>query len=264
MKNMKLQIKKRKMIFYANKITKTNIIEQSENIKCYIPCTVKMTGISLQSMLNQYHMVYVKPRNGSLGRGVIQITKQEEQYLVHAGVKISHYASFDAMYDSLLKKIKKESYIVQQGIHSLRIDNKLLDFRVVVQRSPHGGFEVTGIAGTMSKAKRVVSNASGGGDVGSVESLLSPEQCELAVPHMKEVALLIMNQVSKRLPKQNEIGIDFALDSDLKPWILEYNTRPDHRLFLLIKDPEVVKKIVSYGAKYGKKYKLKNYSKARN
>jgi len=243
----------------SNKLLKTSLIKDNSYIAAHIPPTAAMTQASLLRMINRYGMVYVKPKHGSLGRGVIRITKQGTRYVSHAGVTVTTYTSFQSLYSAILKRTKNESYIVQRGIHSLRYRGKVFDLRIVVQKSPNGNFEVTGVAGRIAQGGRVVSNGAGGGAVGTIDSLLTPQQRSVAMPEIYKLSLAVMAQVRKRWPKQNEIGLDIALDYNLKPWILEFNTRPDHRMFILIGARNTIAKIVRYGARYGRKYRLSLY-----
>jgi hypothetical protein len=57
-------------------------------------------------------------------------------------------------------------------------------------------------------------------------------------------------------PDLKELGMDFALDRKLKPWILEVNTKPDACPFTLLKDQSMIRRIVRYGKAYGKTYRL--------
>lgn len=240
----------------SNKMLKTTILTGNSFIRAHIPTTRLMTQASLLRMLNLYGMVYIKPKHGSLGRGVIRISKQGTHYTSHAGFRKTTYTSFRALYAAILRRTKRESYIVQRGIRSLRYEGNVYDFRVVVQRSPRGNFEVTGIAARISQDGRVVSNGGGGGAVGGVSDLLTPHQRRIAIPRITKLSLAVMRQVRKYWPSLNEIGLDIALDYDLKPWILEYNTRPDHRMFVLLDERQILARIVHYGARYGRRYRL--------
>jgi D-alanine-D-alanine ligase-like ATP-grasp enzyme len=57
-------------------------------------------------------------------------------------------------------------------------------------------------------------------------------------------------------PGMKEIGVDVALDRELRPWILEVNTRPDHCPFAVLQDQTMIRRIVHYGKQYGRTYKL--------
>lgn len=251
-----ISAKRKKKGSRSNKLLKTSILLGNGFIRAHIPPTSYMTRASLMRMVSKYGMVYVKPKNGSFGRGVIRITKHGTRYSSHVGSTVKSYKKFDALYSAILKHTKGESYVVQKGVHSLRYHGKIYDFRVVVQRSPNGRFEVTGIAGRISKRGRVVSNGAGGGSVGTIDSLLTPYQRSVALPRMQNLSLAVMHQVRKRWPSLNEIGLDIALDYNLKPWIIEYNTNPDHLMFVVLRDRKAVARIIHYGARYGKKYRL--------
>lgn len=240
----------------SDKMIKTNILLRNSYIKSHIPITKTYSRSTLQLMLVKYGMVYIKPKNGSLGRGVIRVSRKNGRYNCHSGMSISSYASFEGLTQALSRQIKGETYIVQRGVHSLRHQGRIFDFRVVVQRSPYGGFEVTGIAGRISQRGRVVSNAGGGAAVATIDSLLSPRQRSIVIPQIKKLSLAVMHQVRKHFKGQNEIGIDIAIDHHLRPWIVEFNTHPDHRMFVIMRDRAVLARIVHYGARYGKRYRL--------
>lgn len=243
----------------ADKMIKTNILLSNSYIKSHIPLTKTYSQSTLKLMLLKYGMVYIKPKNGSLGRGVIRVTRKNGRYISHAGMTISSYANFESLAKALSRQMKGEIYIVQKGIHSLRHQGRLFDFRVVVQRSPNGGFEVTGIAGRISQRGRVVSNGGGGGAIGTIESLLTARQQSIVIPQIEKLSLAVMHQVRKHFKGQNEIGIDIAIDHNLRPWIVEFNTHPDHRMFVIMRDRVMLARIIHYGARYGKKYKLNLY-----
>ncbi|MCR8659977.1 YheC/YheD family protein [Paenibacillus endoradicis] len=243
----------------ADKMIKTRILLSNSYIRSHIPVTKTYSHSTLKLMLLKYGMVYIKPKNGSLGRGVIRVTRKNGRYISHSGMTISSYATFEGLSHALSRQIKGEIYIVQKGIHSLRHQGRLFDFRVVVQRSPNGGFEVTGIAGRISQRGRVVSNGGGGGAVGTIDSLLSPRQLSIVIPKIEKLSLAVMHQVRKHFRGQNEIGIDIAIDQHLRPWIVEFNTHPDHRMFVIMRDRVVLARIIHYGARYGKRYRLNLY-----
>jgi len=253
-KRNKIHVRKR--YSSSDKMAKTNILLKSSYLSLYVPQTKAMTRTSLVSMLERYRMVYVKPKNGSLGRGVIRITKSGNLYKAHIERTVSVYTSYESLYRRIMSHTKGETYVVQKGVHTLKRGGRIFDFRVVVQRSPRGGFEVTGIAGRVSQSGRVVSNGGGGGAVGTIDSLLSARQRRIVLPKIESLSIAMMHQVRKRYPGLNEIGIDIAIDGQLKPWIVEFNTRPNHGMFTYLSDKSMIRKIVSYGARYGRSYRL--------
>lgn len=249
-------IKARRKYRKSDKMLKTRIIVRSAYVNAHVPTTRLYSYRNLLRLLTVYGMVYIKPKYGSLGRGVIRIVKNGTRYSAHAGTTISSYATFDGLYRAMSSRIRGKSYIVQRGIEALRYNGSIFDFRVVVQLSPSGQFEVTGIAGRVSQAGRVVSNAGGGAAVGTIDSLLTPMQYHIVVPRIEKLSLAVMRQVRRTFTLQKEIGIDIAIDHNLKPWVIEYNTSPNHDMFVIMRDHGTLARIIHYGARYGRRYRL--------
>lgn len=49
-----------------------------------------------------------------------------------------------------------------------------------------------------------------------------------------------------------ELGLDVAVDSNGRPWILEVNTRPQIYPLKTLKDRSLYHKVLSYGKHYGR------------
>ena len=249
-----MDIKKRK-ISKGDKYNKINILSRSSFVKQHIPYTRIFSRDALYAMLNQYGSVYIKPRRGSFGKGIIKVYKKNSSYLTHIGTNVKRFSSLDSLY-SYLRTRAGSNYIVQKTIHSIKYHGRIVDFRVVVQLNARGQAEVTGIAGRISQGKRVVSNGGGGGAVGDLESFFFGRQYIIVKQKLVTLALSVMRQVRQAYPRQTEIGVDIAVDQHLNVWILEHNYTPDHRMFRMIGRGTALRRIVRYGSIYGKRYRL--------
>lgn len=239
----------------GDKYKKMSILSGSSFVRQHIPQTKSFNRASLLSMLNQYKSVYVKPRKGSFGKGVMKAYKANNVYVSHVGTTVKRHSTFDQLYSYLSAKTSGSGYIIQRTINSIKYNGRIVDFRVVVQLNSRGQAEVTGIAGRVSQGKRVVSNGGGGGEVGSLGSFFQGRQYYYVKNKLETLALSVMRQVRRNYPRQTEIGVDIAVDRNLNVWIIEHNYTPDHRMFANFGNGTLLR-IIRYGAIYGKRYRL--------
>jgi|GEM_PF-1059592 len=240
----------------SDKWRKMRVLARSSVCRQHIPQTKIFSYAALKAMLSSFRSVYIKPRNGSFGKGIIRVYRTENGYLTHIGTHVKRHGSFDMMYSFITSKISGSKYIIQRAINSIKYQGSIVDFRVVVQINESGRAEVTGIAGRVSQNNRVVSNGNGGGAVGDLESFFSGRQYEYVKRKLHTLALYVMAQVRKAYPRQTEIGVDIAVDNNLKVWIIEHNYRPDHRMFTIIDNKYYLRRIAQLGARNGRRYRL--------
>lgn len=253
----------------SNKLTKTSVLAESRELRKHIPSTKKMNQHTLNEMLHKYNMVYIKPCCGSLGNGVIRVEKKLRKdarrrwssYRYQAGTQVHHFSNYNTAYRAIYNETHRKPYLVQKGIWLLAYGGRPFDIRVMVQRNPQGKWEATGLAGRVAHPQKVVTNGSQGGTIYPVEVLLnsctSPEKRKALIRSMKEIGVKSARQLSTAYPGLQEIGVDIALDQHLKPWILEVNTAPDPCPFTKLNDSSMLRRIVRYGAAYGRTYNLK-------
>ncbi len=266
----------------SNKLTKTRVLVKNPELNKHIPATQRMDKTSLQGMLEKYGMVYIKPCCGSLGKGVIRVERlsaggeagrsddagsvrsdpeQKERYRYQAGTRVSSFTGYDKLYRALAGETLGKPYLVQKGIRLLTYESRPFDIRVMVQRSPKGKWEATGIAGRVAHPRKVVTNGSQGGTIYPVETLLESHTSQTKrtdlIDSMNRLGVKAAVQLSGTYPGLREIGVDIALGKGLHPWILEVNTYPDPCPFTKLPDDRMLRRIVRYGKAYGRIYCLK-------
>lgn len=251
----------------TDKWAKTNVMLGDSALGTYIPLTKKLSRLSLKQMLQTYRMVYVKPTFGSMGRGVMRVEQTGDgKYNYQLKGTRKAFLTFSGLYRSLLKDTRGKSYLVQKGVHLLTYENRAYDLRVVVQKSPSGGWEATGTVARVAHPGKVVTNGSQGGTILPAEQVLqphaSPMQRDQLLSQLDRIGISTMKRLRIKFPQLKEIGLDVAIDKNLRPWILEVNTKPDHCPFAILQDKTMIRRIVYYGRQYGREYKL-NCNKAK-
>lgn len=241
----------------GSKWIKTKVLLANEKIKPYIPRTRVLGLESLNPLLNKYRMVYVKPDRGTAGFGIFRVEKiSDNQLQYQVNTRLRTFSSIYRLYSSLKKHKLKRTYIIQQGIHLLKYNNKPFDVRIMVQQDINGQWKVTGYLGRVAHPKKIVTNYHDGGTpmpfVKLMASYLPEKKIKEMIKQLKQLGLIIASQMEAKYPRIKEIGIDIGIDKHYKPWIFEVNTKPDPFIFNRLKDKRMFHRIYRYAVGYGR------------
>jgi len=190
---------------------------------------------TLKTMCQKYPIVYLKPVRGSLGKGIIRIIRQPDgyscQYATAAGTRTQKYAQLRKLFASLSGKLKLQRYQIQRGLDLIRAGQRPMDFRALVQKDKNGRWGITSIVGRIAGNQQFVSNVARGGTmVPAIDALAKSNirgQKTAAHARLREAALKIAHSLDQRVPEHfAELGIDLAISSDGRVWLLEVNSKP--------------------------------------
>ena len=197
----------------------------------YLPETVFYSPENLERMLKDHTLVYVKPDKGRGGERVVAVQLNKDgRYRVHYKTHIQDNMTFDAVRAYLAGVMQVKKSIVQQGIKLLRVKSSPIDLRVHIQK-PFNKWEVTGLLLQIAAPGKIVTNLHSGGTlVNFKEGLARAGLKRRKVVKLTDKLIYLGERAAAALNKKysglRELGVDFALDQEGRPWILEVNTRP--------------------------------------
>lgn len=220
----------------------------------YLPETVLYEGkTSLQEMLNRHPSLFLKPGAGSQGKQIFRIHRKtdhlELDYTTFNGGMAHRYKDFNELHLAIQSRLRRQRYIIQQGLSLLEYGGRPLDFRMLCNRGSDGEWKITSGVARVSSEEQFVSNLARGGASYAVREVLEDTFQEKHAKQIQqllgELALEACEIISLETEGlYGELGVDMAIDSQGKPWVIEVNTKPSKDL-----DPDREQKVIRPSAK---------------
>lgn len=216
----------------------------------------------LDLMLGKYPLIYLKPINGTGGRGILRIEKAKKgSYLIQGRDQAREIispqkATSATLHDKLASwKLKKNNYLVQQGIQLMLPDGKVHDYRLLVQKNGEGQWEATGGAGRIGAANSVTSNLHGGGKAVTMQELLSQwiedeEQTDSIMEEVQSFGIDVADYLEQQYGRLCELALDIAIDRQGQIWLLEVNPKPAREIFSRVGDTKTYQTAIARPLEY--------------
>lgn len=240
-----------------SKWTKTQWLLKDSYIKKYIPITLPFNKKNLSSMLADYTTVFFKPTNGSGGNNIIRISKTAGGYQTQLNTNKRSYSTTTQLYRDLNRFAGTRPYLLQKGIRLAKSNGKPFDVRVMVQKTKQGTWTSTALFTKVGNPKKVATNYNQGGTIGTFHNTMNGAKFSSAFTpqlesDLKRLGVAVGKNFDRNYKGFKELGLDVAIDSKGKAWILEVNTRPQIYPLKALKDKSIYNKILSYGKQYGR------------
>ncbi|EFM10216.1 conserved hypothetical protein [Paenibacillus curdlanolyticus YK9] len=209
----------------------------AQSLTKYLPESHLLRNFTmLKAMCSKYYTVFLKPVRGSLGKGIIKITRLESggyqaMFTTTAGTRKQHYASLLKLFSAISGKMKTVRYQIQQGLTLIDIAKRPVDFRALVQKNASGVWSVTSIVARTAGGAHFVSNLARGGTLSTVREAIGKSNLaagrQEAAARLQKAALEIAEGIDTHIPAHfGELGIDLAVDTSGRVWLLEVNSKP--------------------------------------
>lgn len=228
-------------VFNEKYLDKTDVfqaLKQEPSLVRYLPDSNLFKNFQmLKAMTSRYPVVFLKPTTGSLGKGIIRISRLNGQsYSCQTtslgGTVRQTFPSLESLFSSISSKLKQRRYQIQQGLNLVETGGRPVDFRALVQRGSQGTWSVTSIVARIAGSNHFVSNLARGGSLSRVKEALaktnlSPLQQRNASVNLRKAALDIAKGIETQVKGHfGELGVDLAVDTNGKVWLLEVNSKP--------------------------------------
>ncbi|GAA4708616.1 YheC/YheD family protein [Brevibacillus fulvus] len=224
----------------ANKWKVHQVLERNPIMCQWLPETRLYSQRNLRMMLDKYRRVYVKPANGTGGRGILRIDRQGAVFRMLGRDQQRHKVSGSKRNSAALAKwldnwVKRDKYVIQQGLFLELIPKRAIDLRLLIQKDRQGAWSVTGCGIRVGTSNSATSNLHGGGTAASAQPFL-----EQRFGHDKTAAILQdCNQLAyqtaltleQHYGQMLELGLDIGIDTTGQVWLIEVNPKPGREIF---------------------------------
>ncbi|MFC5647620.1 YheC/YheD family protein [Paenibacillus solisilvae] len=228
-----------------NKWTVYKLMRKDERFRPHLPLTrMYESPTDLTEMIRKYPLVYLKPVNGTGGRGILRIEKQQNgTYLIQGRDQSRKIISPQRVPLSGLHgrlegwNLKANRYLVQQGIQLKLPNGRVHDYRMLVQKNGSGDWAVTGCAGRIGASGSITSNLHGGGEAITMQALLkqwikNEDTVEEVTQKAEELGLQMAAFLEQSYGRLCEMALDLAIDRKGQIWLLEVNPKPAREVFI--------------------------------
>ncbi|QRF23070.1 hypothetical protein FY534_04780 [Alicyclobacillus sp. TC] len=213
---------------------------RSSGLDKYMPETEKLKSTEqLLDRLRHWDTVYIKPTGGYGGVGVTRVRKLGHNRFAVAWdrsqgsiAQVRKEMDERKLRDWVTTRLRRP-HLLQEGINLLTIEQRKVDFRVVLQRNLQGEWKLVGIVPKWAAKDGVVTNVIAGGERVSllqIQNAAHAEGKEISIQPMQQAAFEIARMMERKKPFIGLVGFDMGIDEKGNPLMIEMNPKPARSL----------------------------------
>lgn len=218
-------------------------LKKHPEIRQYLPHTIKYSSVDdVLDMLKKYNTIYLKSFYGNKGSEVMALSRNRDDT-----IKCWYFSSSNLVTDNLKDReslsrlinsfFKNKEFVIQQGINLLQYDGRRMDMRVLIQKDDSGRWLCLYNTAFLGRKDSMIT----AGEEKGAQPYNFREIMPLILNKPAEYVSSLYNAIGKaciRIAQAieseygpfGEIGMDMALDDNLKIWFIEANSKPDREL----------------------------------
>lgn len=197
----------------------------------YLPLTRQLTGpASLKAFLDEHKSTFLKPTEGSQGKGIVRVRKVKGGYEWRRGGRTHRTARFEVLYRGVARIQRRKRYIMQPDLRLATLRGAPFDIRIVMQKDGTGKWRRTKIYARVAAKGRLTSNLSRGGTSFYLSSVLK-SRFGRARRRLRAKILQAADTIVHALDEVfdsplGELGLDLGIDRQGRIWLIEVNAKP--------------------------------------
>ncbi|MEE2708111.1 MAG: YheC/YheD family protein [Gemmatimonadota bacterium] len=209
-----------------------------------IPDTTFADHCSIQTYLDRYDNLFLKPVSGSNGDGIIEVGRaSRDMFLLR--YKLSRFSVRSVQH--LIRTASfltgnpvtgENTYLVQQGISpelpGARRYHRF-DIRAIMQKDEHHEWDLTGIVARVGQTDAPTTNLSTGARAELAEPILDTvygtSQRQAILSSIRHICLKVCRGLEETVGTFGELGIDIIPDVSGRPRVIEINAKPGRASF---------------------------------
>lgn len=216
-----------------NKARMSELLARDPRVRPHLPETHPYRPALLESFLKAGRGAILKPRIGSVGKGLIRVVPLSDER-VQVTVRTPRTLTRSAMKRRFAKRLSG-GYLLQQYLPLARYNGRPFDLRVPVQRDGSGEWQTPGMVAKVAGKHPFLTNVAQGGRAipgeKAIAHAFSAEEAPLVAERVKRLAVDVASAVAREHRYAADLGLDIGVDRDGKPWLIEVNTRDQRYTF---------------------------------
>ncbi len=197
----------------------------------HVPETRWYHASTLNMMLRNFPVLYIKPDNGSAGTGIIRVKRLNRSQSLISYKTTSKVCSNRNIVFEVVKRMRRgKKYIIQQGISLATYRNKPFDLRIVLQK-PSNRWSLTWMSAKVApRSNSIVTNVAKGARDARIKEILRGADQPLHVSRVLWTLSDVSYKIARKLGSRFSfriLGLDMGIDKRGKVWFIEANTKPN-------------------------------------
>lgn len=229
-------------LFNSYRFTKYQLydfIKRNGELRKHLPPTEYLLEFDqIKSFIDRHQKVILKPIHLSRGRGISIIEKIDSKYRV-VDFRCKNPVIYELYNDEFLHNFFDvyqdffDKYLIQKYIPLAQIEGSPFDIRVVMQKRPDNEWGCTGIECRVSNNGYLTNISRGGYALFLNEALKKAfssgcESLSLRINELCRDFCLVMDTSGEHF---GEFGLDIAIDTEKRLWLIEANVFPSFKGF---------------------------------